>query len=110
MANPNIPNDDQMFQSIKATLGTIIRYKSDATIIGNYVKVMHQIMVHTYQFMKLYILHSYESNLAIGNNVRINRSIINKDFIENVAKVICEPGNVLFYIILYYNLNLTFIT
>ena len=55
MANPNIPNDDQVYQSIKTTLRTIIRNENDAINIGNYVKVMHQIMVHTYQFMKLYI-------------------------------------------------------
>lgn len=56
------PNNDQMYQSIKTTMRAITREENDINIIDAHVKMMQQIMVHTYQFMN-YIYWIYMNQI-----------------------------------------------
>ena len=54
---------------------------------NNTVLLTHRIKIHTYQFIKLFMLHSYH------NNISENLPIIDADFVENVSKTFCVRDN-----------------
>ena len=80
------------FKVIKAPIKNILynETKKDVlTIINNTVSLTNKIVIHTYNFLKLYILYLYENNLELP--------LINKNFILGIFKIItireCKKGN-----------------
>jgi len=80
------------FKVIKAPIKNILynETKKDVlTIINNTVSLTNKIVIHTYNFLKLYILYLYENNLELP--------LINKNFILDIFKIItireCKKGN-----------------
>jgi hypothetical protein len=73
----------EFFKSIKTSLKSVLKHPTINTpIINDAVIRSNKIVIHTLQFLKLYLLHYYEHN---------NHSLpkISKEFINNSMKVIC---------------------
>lgn len=64
----------------KDNLLNIIKDKSIVTIINKLVLKTNKIVIHTYQFLKLYLLHLYENNNKFP--------LLDKEFICDIFKVI----------------------
>ena len=78
----NIEYFDYM-QGIKDPLKNIIRYDSNKefqTIIDDLTNRTNKIVCHSYQFLKLYVLHLFDNNKELPK--------INKEFISDIFKVI----------------------
>ena len=53
------------FKTIKTTLKSVLlKYKEVQPIIGNLVFEINELVIHSYQFIRLYILYCFHSNLA----------------------------------------------
>ena len=73
----------EFFKSVKTSLKSILKHPEiNTTKINEVVIKSHKIVIHTLQFLKLYILYHYETN---------NHTLpdIDKVLILNVMKVIC---------------------
>ncbi len=64
---PNKKKEVKIYRSIKQNLKKIIKDKQHQAIINDVVIMVHRITIHTYQFLKLYLLHAYESNTVLQN-------------------------------------------
>ena len=80
------------FKVIKTPIKNILydETKKDVLyIINNTVSLTNKIVIHTYNFLKLYILYLYENNLELP--------LIDKNFILDIFKIItvrkCKKGN-----------------
>lgn len=71
------------YQSIKTNLKSVIKEQvvidklTDAAIRAN------KIMIHALQFMKLYFIHCYDTNISLP--------VIDKLFVMSVMKILCKP-------------------
>lgn len=73
----------EFFKSTKTSLKSILKHPEINTKkINNVVIKAHKIVIHTLQFLKLYLLHHYESNNHI-------LPVIDKVLILNIMKVVC---------------------
>ena len=78
-----IEKPPEFFKSTKTSLKSILKHPEINTMkINNVVLKAHKIVIHTLQFLKLYILHHYETHNHI-------LPVIDKVLILNVMKVIC---------------------
>jgi hypothetical protein len=81
------PHEDQnlidghyeRFQSIKVPLKTIIRHENNIPKIEDYVQTMHQIAVHSLQFLKFYYLHKLQNGIVLD---------ITSDLISNICRTV----------------------
>jgi hypothetical protein len=76
-------NDDNNFDYMKTTkdnINNVIRDKSIIGIINNIVINTNKIVVHAYNFMKLYVLHLYDNNKEIP--------LLDKEFICDIFKAV----------------------
>ena len=75
------PIDDhyERFQSIKLPLKTIIRHEYLLARFDGYVQTMHQIAVHSLQFLKLYYLHKFENGIVLD---------ITWKLVENICRTV----------------------
>ncbi len=69
------------YSIIKFPLDKIIKYPKTIQTINQAVLMVHQMTIHTLQFIKLYLLHCYEQKLDLP--------IIDKIFILNCLKIQC---------------------
>ena len=73
----------EFFKSVKTSLKSILKHPElNATIINNAVVKSNKIVIHTLQFLKLYILDYYENNNG-------SLPVISKELINNTMKVVC---------------------
>ena len=73
----------EFFKSTKTSLKSILKHPEiNTTKINDVVIKAHKIVIHTLQFLKLYILHHYEANNHILPEM-------DKVLILNVMKVVC---------------------
>jgi len=73
----------EFFKSVKTSLKSVLKHPEINTkIINDAVVKSNKIVIHTLQFLKLYLLDYYENN----NNTL---PIISKELINNSMKVIC---------------------
>ena len=73
----------EFFKSIKTSLKSILKHPEiNTSKINDCVMKAHKIVIHTLQFMKLYILHHYDTN-------NHTLPIIDKKLINTIMKVIC---------------------
>ena len=73
----------EFFKSIKTSLKSVLKHPDiNTSKINNAVIKTNKIMIHTLQYMKLFLLHYYENN---------NQTLpaISKEFINNTMKVVC---------------------
>jgi hypothetical protein len=100
------------YRTIKCSIKSIIKKDLDMNILFNAMMRTHKIVIHTYQFLRLWILNKYHNNLDIP--------IINDDIIKMAFKTLIiesagpkPKGNnlnlfnefKLFYDSIYKNLN-----
>jgi hypothetical protein len=76
--------DDQlkMYTTVKTSLKSIAKTESTINKIFNVACRMNKIIIHTYQFFKLYILHHYHNFMKIP--------VINKTLITMIMKTVCQ--------------------
>ena len=73
----------EFFKSIKTSLKSILKHPEiNTSKINDVVIKAHKIVIHTLQFLKLYLLHHYDTNEQ-------SLPIIDKKLINAVMKVMC---------------------
>ena len=73
----------EFYKSTKTSLKSILKHHElNTTKINDVVIKAHKIVIHTLQFLKLYMLDSYETNNHILPE-------IDKVYILNVMKIVC---------------------
>ena len=72
------------YKTIKTSLKSIIKNQVINEKINSVVIQMNKIIIHTYQFIKLYYLHNYHKSNIIS---------IDKELINSVMKVLCKEDN-----------------
>jgi len=79
-------NDKSAYTTIKTTLKSVLyNYKEVQPIINHLVFEMNDLMIHAYQFIRLYVLYCYNSNTILPD--------INEKFILYCIKVLGEKTN-----------------
>ena len=72
----------------KDNIKNIIRFTSDIDIINQLVIKVNKIVINSYQFIKLYLIHLYNTNKPFPT--------IDKDYISDIFRVltirICNQG------------------
>ena len=68
MPNPKPPDpfeksERQPYQTLKIPLKTILRDKEALPVVTQIVFDMNDLVIHTYQFIRLYLLHLLENNI-----------------------------------------------
>ena len=68
MSNPKPPDpfeksERQPYQTLKIPLKTILRDKEALPVVTQIVFDMNDLVIHTYQFIRLYLLHLLENNI-----------------------------------------------
>ena len=59
-------NEKASFQTIKTTLKSVLLNRNEIQPeINNLVFEMNDLMIHSYQFIRLYILHCYSNQLSL---------------------------------------------
>ena len=82
MENPK-EKPPEFFKSTKTSLKSILKHPEINTKkINDVVVKAHKIVIHTLQFLKLYLIHHYD-------NYSHNLPVIDKELILNIMKVIC---------------------
>jgi len=77
----------EFFKSIKTSLKSVLKHPEINTkILNNAVIKSNKIVIHTLQFLKLYLLDYYENNNKTLPN-------ISKELINNSMKVVCGEKN-----------------
>ena len=78
--------DKSAYTTIKTTLKTVLHnHKEVLPVITNLVFEMNDLMIHSYQFIRLYILKCYNDNQPLHE--------INEKFILYCIKVLGEKTN-----------------
>ena len=78
--NDHLPDD--YFKCVKVSLQHVIKnYNINYLKINEVVIKAHKLVIHTLQFMKLYLLHYYNKNDYLPK--------INKKFINSCMKILC---------------------
>jgi hypothetical protein len=74
----------EFFKSIKTSLKSILKHPDiNLPKINDAVIRANKIVIHTLQFMKLYLLHYYENN-------NFTLPIMNDEFINSCMKILCN--------------------
>ena len=86
----------QPYQTLKITLKTILRDKEALPVLNQLVFDMNDLVIHTYQFIRLYLLYLLSSpkatqSEAIENNIKFPE--INDTFILYCMKTLGERDN-----------------
>ena len=81
---PAVDKTKPHFHSIKQSLDNILKHPQSKQIILQTVLTSHKIVIHAYQFLKLYLLYHYEHAEPLP--------IINKDLVLTIMKVICDES------------------
>ena len=59
-------NEKAPFQTIKTTLKSVLLNRNEIQPeINNLVFAMNDLMIHSYQFIRLYVLHCYSNQLSL---------------------------------------------
>ena len=74
--------DKSPYQSIKVSLSSVIKHQDTIKPITDAVITANKIVIHTLQFIKLYIIHCTDNNLDIP--------VIDRTFVTSVMKVLCN--------------------
>ena len=75
---------DDFFKCVKVSLKHVLKnFEINQPKINNTVIKAHKIIIHTLQFMKLYLLDYYENN-------NHTLPVIDKQFINNCMKILCK--------------------
>lgn len=72
------------YRTIKQNLRNILKHPEHQDVILHTVMSAHRIVIHTLQFLKLYILHQYDSTSTIPK--------VNQVLLLNIMKVLCEES------------------
>ena len=73
----------EFYKSVKTSLKSILKHPEiNSAIINNAVIKSNKIVIHTLQFLKLYLLDYYENNNG-------SLPVISKELINNTMKVVC---------------------
>ena len=75
-------NFSTTYKTVKTSLKSVVRDNSTIVIINRAVKQMNKIVIHTYNFLKLYCLHT----LSITNKM----PDITEDLINYSSKIMCK--------------------
>merc|ERR1712127_980386 len=76
---------DDYFKCVKVSLKHVLKhYEINQPKINNTSIKAHKIVIHTLQFMKLYLLDYYNKNSNLPK--------INKEFINSCMKIICKEN------------------
>lgn len=81
-ANNNGKASTPYYHSVKQSLDNILKHQESKDIILQSVLSAHKITIHTYQFLKLYLLYHYDINEPLSR--------IDKELILMIMKVICK--------------------
>jgi len=73
------------YKTVKTSLKSIIKYDHTIEDINNIVNNVNEIVIHTYQFIKLYYLYQYDNKLETPE--------LNYEFIKSVIKTLCNRDN-----------------
>ena len=73
------------YKTIKTSLKSIIKYNHTIEDINKIVNNVNDIVIHTYQFIKLYYLYQYDNKLEIPE--------LHYEFIKSVIKTLCNRNN-----------------
>ena len=76
------PPDRPEYQSIKTSLKSVARNPHVISKINDVVIMAHKIVVHTLQFIKLYLIDRYDRQLPFP--------VINRQFVVAVMKTLCH--------------------
>src|SRR6056300_1772158 len=78
--------DKSVYTTIKTTLKSVLHnHKEVQPVITNLVFEMNDLMIRSYQFIRLYVLKCYNDNQPLPE--------INEKFILYCIKVLCEKTN-----------------
>lgn len=70
------------YKTIKTSLKSIVKYDNTIIKLNSTVCNVNKIVIHTFQFIKLYYLHCYSNNNELP--------IIDYDLVKNIMKIICS--------------------
>ena len=74
---------DEFFKCVKVSLKHVLKHHEiNQPKINQTAIKAHKIVIHTLQFMKLYLLDYYDKNNNVPN--------INKEFINSCMKIVCK--------------------
>ena len=77
---------DDYFKCVKVSLKNVLKhYEINQPKINNTVIKAHKIVIHTLQFMKLYLLNFYDTHKTLPK--------IDKEFINCCMKIICKEAS-----------------
>ena len=72
----------EFFKSIKTSLKSVLKHTEiNTSKINDAVIKTNKIVIHTLQYLKLYLLDYYENNNSLP--------VISKEFINNSMKIVC---------------------
>ena len=80
------------YKTLKCPLSHILKDKNDITVIYNVLLRAHKITIHTYQFLRLWILDKYHTNkmdslpIIDENLIRIAFYVLSKETIHRPKK------------------------
>ena len=75
----------KIYKTVKVSLKSIVRNEQSIVKINKMVQTMNKIIIHTYHFIKLYILTTYNDYDKIPD--------INMKFVTRIIKTFCERDN-----------------
>ena len=96
-----IQNEALKIRAVRTSLKSILNpnleeetRKGVMATIDETVKIINKITIETYNFIKLYLLKCIddELNKTQHNYAKVFLPVIDKDFVENVMKVVCDRG------------------
>ena len=72
------------YRTIKQTLKNILKYPEHQHVILQTVMSAHRIVIHTLQYLKLYLIHQYNLTATLPE--------VNEVLLLNIMKVLCEDS------------------
>ena len=79
------PPDLSYYKCIKTSLKSIAKNDFVISKINDTAVMANKIVIHSLQFLKLYLIHLYDSNEKLP--------IINKQFINSILKTVCSSSS-----------------
>ena len=76
------PFDISYYKCIKTTLKSIAKNNFVISKINDTAVMANKIVIHSLQFLKLYLIHLYDNNEKLP--------VINKQFINSILKTVCS--------------------
>jgi transposase len=77
-----LPPDKQVYKVIKTSLKSVVKHQDTLNKLNQICITANHIMIHSLQFLKLYLLHLFQSNKPFPT--------LNKLFMVNLIKTVCE--------------------